>query len=324
MRSFIIIVFLLLYSVTAEDRFGVKGEGWAAWKNLEKTILENKEQEATDLCSGRMRQGFFRFGMENIVNETKSMKPEFIREFTNKANDTLYLIAEIQGRITALIFKKKNKTWLFDDQTEGNFTLPEEAEKWRELGIIRRMLSEIGQRTHYYFANKRDSLVLPNAEAMGISPMLLNYTNPENDQQEEFLLVKGVNYKASPDLLLAISQSPIFGKHYACFEDGTVMTVSKEFFEENKEALGLLDTVQTEKYSAEMSAKLKALLKKLAADNYRERKEARQELQKIGPKAIPFLTKYKNHNDVEVKFSIREILRSFKEKAFRTRPKYEP
>ena len=324
MRSLLLLFLFILSSLWADENFAVKGEGWQAWKHLEKTILEFKEVESLNLCSGRMREGIHNFGMENIVKETKAMQPKFIREFTNKEKDTLYLITEIQGRDTALIFKKENNIWLFDDQTPGNFTLPEEAEKWREIAMLKSLLDQIARQTALYFSDPRESLSIPPPGDMGINPKFTHFLNPETKKAEKFLIVQGVNYQGSSQLLLAVSPTPVFGKYYACFEDGKIRIIGKQFFDLNIEALGLEEKSQALRYDDKTFNKLNQILKNLSTGNYKERKKAKLELTTLGPMTIPFLLKHKDHQELELKLTVQEILDDFEGKAYRTRPKYQP
>ncbi|MCH2208247.1 MAG: hypothetical protein MK132_20580 [Lentisphaerales bacterium] len=319
---FLIFLFISLY-LHAEENAATKGEGWQAWKNLEKTILEFKEQESIDLCSGRMREGFFKFGMENIVKETKAMQPKFIREFTNKEKDTLYLITNIQNRDTVLIFKKQNDIWLFDDQNPGNFTFPEEVKNWQEISRLQSQLKQIAKQTTVYFTSRRNSNVITSPEELDLNPQLMIYYNPENNKEENFLLVKGVNFKASSTLLLAVTEKTIFGKYYACFEDGRVQTISQDFFDKNKNALGLEVSIETVNYSKEITEKLNKLLMTLSNGNYKERKKTRQEFLNSGAEVIPFLEKNKQHQDPEVRLTIQEILKDFDKKITKRRPEYK-
>ena len=322
MRIFFILLLFTLYSLRAEDKYAVKSEGWQAWKHLEKTILTHNEEESLALCSGRMKEGIFKFGMENIVKETKSMQPSFIREFTNKAKDTLYLVTIIQERDTTLIFKKPNDTWLFDEQTPGNFTLPEEAEKWQEINILKAKLDQLGKQVAIYFTEQRDTLTIPPAEQLGVNPNFLKIVNPETQQPEKLLLVRGVTFKASSSLLLASTEKAVFGKYYACFEDGRVQTINKEFFDLNKAAFGMAQHSQATNYTPDMLKKLESILKSLAEGNYKDRKKARQEFTTLGAKVIPFLQTNQNHEDLETKLTIKEILHEIQSKSLVERPQF--
>lgn len=321
MKAIFHIFFFVYFLVSLNaQKESLRGEGWKAWKHLEKTILEYNEEESIALCSGRMREGIFNFGMENIVKETRNMRPTFIREFTNKKKDTLYLITEIHGRDTVLIFKKQKEKWLFDDQNPGNFHSAEEAEKWQEIAMLKYSLEYIAKHVATHFSDSRRNLVIPKPESLSVSHHYINYINPETQKSENILVAQGVDFQSSPQLLLAVSEKPVFGKYYASFEDGRVQTISKEFLQLNADALGL-NKNKIFKFSPEQLNALDTFLNILIHGNYKERKKAKQEFIDFGPKAIPYLKANLDHENLEVRLTIKELLKYYEGKALHKRPK---
>jgi hypothetical protein len=319
--------FFLLFFISCnclllgQDPYSKKGEGWQTWQTLERVISSLNQKETLELCSGRMKEGVIKFGMENIAKETKNMQPEFIREFTNKKNDTLYLITKIQGRITALIFKKGKKLWLFDEQTPGDFTSPKEAEKWPELDQIKSQLRDIAQSMANYFSQSPENPLILSLEEMKLSSQInKTFTNPQNTTKEEFLIVKNVTYKGASDLLLAVTPQPLFGKYYATFEDGHIEIISLDFLQKNNAALGQNKKNNLLNVAPEDAA---AFLKGLAAQTYKERKKTKLAILKKGPIMIPFLKKHSQHPDLEVRLSIQELLISLTQKPSVIRPRLQ-
>ena len=318
MYRLLLVLFLSCLTIFGQEEAVQKGEGWKAWQHLSDTILSNKEAESIALCSGRMKEGFSRFGMQNIVEEVRQMQPEFIRELINKDNDSLYLIAEIQERVTALIFKKKNGIWLFDDQTPGDFKSAAEAESWGELNMLTSSLREVAFIVSNFAANNPGE-VLPQPKRVGLGQEQLAFENPETEKEELFLVVRGVKFEANPVYLLAVTPKPIFGKYYAVFEDGSIKNVDKQFFSLHQDLFGI-DKGNKESYSEKELKLLNLLLTQLGDDSFKVRKKARKEFLELGHFANSFLKIHLEHKDLEVKLTVKELLKSIEQTAIPVRP----
>ncbi|MCM8538325.1 MAG: hypothetical protein NE334_20450 [Lentisphaeraceae bacterium] len=318
MYRIVLCLFLSSLTMFGQEEVAKKGEGWKAWLHLSETILSNKEKESIALCSGRMKEGFSRFGMANIVEEVRQMKPKFIRELINKDKDSLYLIADIQVRITALIFKKKNDIWLFDDQTPGDFKSAAEAESWGELNMLSSSLREVAYIVSNFAANNPGE-PLPEPKRVGLGKEQLTFENPETEKSELFLVVRGVKFETSPAYLLAVTPKPIFGKYYAVFEDGSIKNIEEKFFSSHQGLFGIYKE-QRGSYSEKELDLLNSLLTQLGDGSFKVRKKAKKEFIKLGQFVVPFLNSHAGHKDLEVKLTVKELMKTIKETSVPVRP----
>ena len=83
--------FLLICLFYGQSFAEEKKPAWEAWKKLEKVILANDEKQSIALLSGRMKEGFFRFGMTSINHEVREMEAKYVNEFANKADNSRFL-----------------------------------------------------------------------------------------------------------------------------------------------------------------------------------------------------------------------------------------
>ena len=306
---------LLLSTTYAEDQYAVKGEGWKAWQHMERTILSGKEKKSLELLSGRMKEGFIRFGMDSIMAEVKAMQPVFIREFTNKNKNVLYLIINVQGDERTLMFIKQDKIWTFDDQNNENYKDPEEALNSLTVMQVQNKLKSIGEAVYTHFFTNNKKKILGSPDDMKVDKKNLKYFDPEDKKELDILMVKDLPYEGSANLLLAVTEKPINDSHYAVFEDGSVKSITIQQFKLHLNLDGIKANVKyDQQFDQQYSQKLKDLINGLGAASFKDRKKAKSGLIEEGRKILPFLRKNSQHDDFEVRVSIKEIIKEIENK----------
>ncbi|MCM8528242.1 MAG: hypothetical protein NE327_17090, partial [Lentisphaeraceae bacterium] len=236
MLRLLFLTFLLITFIQAQA-LEQEGHTWKAWKKLEKVILENKEKESIALLSGRMKDGFFRFGMTSINTEVRDMEAQFVREFTNKAQNTSFLTVNVKGEQRTLMFIKSGKEWLFDEQLSEAYTNAEDAAIGFGQFISQQQLKEVYGAVVQY-CNSKNTKRIPPPEEMEFQKDFLTYRDPEDGENKNIFLVRNVDYEGKDNLLLAVTENIIGAAHHAIFEDGRVGTVSKEDFTNHLDVLG--------------------------------------------------------------------------------------
>jgi hypothetical protein len=308
---------LTLSSVSAEDAPKGDSLGFKAWQNLSEVILSGKEKESAELMSGRMLEGFYRFGMQSIMNEVQGMEPVvFVREFTDKKKEKLYLTVNVKGDLRTLIFLKKENVWLFDDQTNLELDTPQSAEEYELRNKVVAQLLKISELVTSYFADAPDSLI-PDKDKLKIGDELLTYTLPTGEKKR-ILLASGCPFKGSGSLLLAVTESKLGETHIALFENGEIAYVHEGFVQQNMQFLNQ-DPSKLAMSDEEFAVKITAL----GADSFKERKAAKLELLKLGAGILSMLEKYKDSKDFEVQISVKEISEALIERQKQARPEYK-
>ena len=313
MLRYIVIFSILLNFSFAEDK---PGESWKAWKKLEEVILANKEQESLALLSGRMKDGFFRFGMTNINNEVRNMEAKFVREFPNDANNTRFLVIDVKGELRTLMFIKEGKEWLFDEQVSEAYTSAEDAAIGLGQFIAQQQLQKVYGAVVSY-CNTNNIKRIPPPEEMKFAKDLLKYRDPASGKLKNIHLVRNVDFVGNFNLLLAVTENIIGAAHHAIFEDNHLGTVTKEQFAEHKDVLGLGENasiVLTEK-------EIEKWVKQLGAAKSKDRKEARDKLLQLDENALKVLVKHRDSDDLEIKLSMKEIIEAISKKSSTKRPK---
>lgn len=311
------IVFILLALLTNAQASEEEGIAWTAWKKLEKVILNNQEKESIALLSGRMKDGFFRFGMASINTEVRNMEAKFVREFSNKVNNTRFLTVNVKGEQRTLMFIKGGKEWLFDEQLSEAYTNAEDAAIGFGQFIAQQKLQDVLNSVVQY-CNSKNTKRIPPPEEMEFSDNFLTYRNPADGTLNNILLVRNVDYEGKNNLLLAVTEKVIGAAHHAIFEDSRVGTASREDFKKHLDVLG------KGKNSALIlkEEQIKQLIKQLGAAKSKERKEAREKLLQLDENALKTLVKFKDSPDLEVKLSMQEIIEAISKKSSTKRPRF--
>lgn len=296
---------------------GEKGPAWESWKKLEKVILESNEKESLALLSGRMKEGFFKFGMASINNEVRAMNTIFKDEFANEKDNTRYIIIDSNGEQRTLMFIKSGKNWLFDEQLSGTYITAEDAAIGFGQFIAQQQMKKVYDAITEYCTVKNLKRIPPPAE-MKLKEEFLTYRDPGNGDMKKIHVVRNVDFEGKFNLLLAVTDDVIGAKHQAIFEDAHYGAVTREQFKEHSKVLGLekSDAIEINQESIEK------LVTQLGNGKSKERKDARQQLMALDETAIKFLTKFVKSPDLEIRLSIGEIIEVLSKKRSKIRPKF--
>ena len=317
MLRLIIILLLTLNCLHAQNDETKESEAWTAWKKLEKVIFENNEKETIALLSGRMKGGFFRFGMTSINTEVRKMEAKFVREFPNKINNTRFLTVNVKGEQRTLLFIKEGKEWLFDEQLSEAYTTAEDAAIGFGQFIAQQKLQDIFNSIVQY-CNSKNTKRIPPPEEMEFEKGFLTYRNPADGKKNNILVVRNVDYEGKSNLLLAVTENIIGAAHHAVFEDNRTGTVSKVDFAKHLDVLG-----KGKNSTIVLSEKqIQILINQLGAKKSKDRKDAREKLLQLDENALKTLVKFKESEDLEVKLSMKEIIEEISKKSSTKRPKF--
>lgn len=315
MFRFIIILSLIL-SIAKAQSAEKEGPVWKAWKKLEKVILDNNEKESIALLSGRMKDGFFRFGMISINTEVRAMEAKFVREFANEVANTSFLTVNVKGEQRTLMFIKSGKEWLFDEQMSEAYTNAEDAAIGFGQFISQQKLKDVLNAVIQY-CNSKNIKRIPPPEEMEFQKDFLTYRNPEDGESSNILLVRNVDFEGKNNLLLAVTENIIGAAYHAVFEDGSIGTVNKENFVKHLDVLGKGENsplVLKEK-------EIQDLVKQLGAAKSKDRKAAREKLLQLDEGALKTLVNFKESPDLEVRLSMEEIIEAISKKSSSKRPR---
>ena len=290
---------------------------WEAWKKLEKVILANDEKQSIALLSGRMKEGFFKFGMTSINNEVRDMQAKFIKEFPNKAKNTRFLIVNVKGEQRTLMFIKEGKEWLFDEQTSESYGNGEDASIALGQFIAHQKLQKVYD-TIVEYCNKNNVKRIPPPKEMNLAKELLTFRDPATGKSKNIKVVRNVNFEGSTKLLLAVTEDILGAAHHAIFEDAHIGTVSKEKYKEHEEVLGIVegDSISLEE------KEINKLVDILGKGKSKERKAAREKLLKLDENSLKHLVKFKESSDLEIRLSMKEIIEFISKKSSKNRPKF--
>ena len=183
---------------------------------------------------------------------------------------------------------------------------------------VKSNLKSIGTSYAMYFTDGLNTFI-PHHSKIDMDPAILTYTHPETQKEKNFLFIMpGYEYSGNSTLVISVTDAPILGKHIAVFEDGHVENISKDQFQRLAPTFGLhlIKTVEA-KLNEETINDLFKLIEKLGAQKYKDRKAAKAAILKLGPDVQKFLVKHQNDPDFEIKVSIKEILKEFKQQVIR-------
>ena len=309
-----VLIFLFVYCqcLSGEDK-----TAWNAWQKLEKFILANDEKQSITLLSGRMKEGFFKFGMTSINNEVRDMEAKFIKEFANEAENTRFLIVDVKGEQRTLMFIKEGKEWLFDEQTSESYGNAEDASIALGQFIAHQKLEKIYNAVARYCQENKVKRIPPPAE-MKLPEDLLTFRDPANGKSKNIKVARNVNFEGSSKLLLAVTEDILGAAHHAIFEDAHIGTVSREKYKEHEEVLGIIESRSIRLEEKEID-RLAGILGK---GKSKERKAAREQLLKLDENSLKFLVKYKDSPDLETRLSMNEIIETISKKSSQSRPEF--
>lgn len=193
---------------------------------------------------------------------------------------------------------RNNRRHVHDDNNSN-------INKLKQIGLACRMYSNVYQEC---FPNELNDL---KTEGFLENDDIYIWTNPKNNEQLPFIYCPGLTESDSVDNMLAAAPMAVDDQREVLWLDGHVKTISeKEFVKNAKEQKWKIPAlVKKEDIPEKTKKQILALIKKLGDKNFQTRKDAKNELKKIGIDAFPFLEEQKNNPDPEVKISIKEILK---------------
>jgi len=312
LKTILLIIILSHQSFANEENVA-----WQAWKKLEKVILANDEKQSLALLSGRMKEGFFKFGMESINNEVQQMQAKFVRELVNKAGNTRFVIVNVQGELRTLMFIKDKEEWLFDEQTSESYDTSEDAAISLGQFIAHQQLTKIYESVVAY-CNKNNVKRIPPPKEMELDKRLLSYRDPATGKSKNIKIIRNVDFVGNSKFLLAVTENIIGAAHHAVFEDARIGIVSREKYKEHKQVLGIIDGDTIVLSEKEINKQISILGK----GKSKERKAAREILLKLDESSLKYMIKHKESDDLETRLSIKEIIEHISKKSSESRPEF--
>jgi prepilin-type processing-associated H-X9-DG protein len=146
---------------------------------------------------------------------------------------------------------------------------------------------------------------------LGNQNQILLWVDPEDSKKQiPFIYCPGLNINTGFGKMVVASPKPVKGKREVAFLDGHVEIMSeKEFIQKAKaQKWKIPGSLKKDDIPAETKKKVLSLLAQLGDKDSVARKKAKAELIEMGDSAYPFLEENKNHNDPEIKMTIKEIL----------------
>jgi hypothetical protein len=279
----------------------LRGDLLASWRTWEMVVQ----------AEGRIT------AIEQLAGDLKAMS---IREMRTNAQGRVELVMEDASRTLELELQALDRRWRFTRLKVYAETAGLDGAAWleaipEELHANARTLKDFSEALELYAADNQGAYPDEIEKLVGYLKQdltLMKWEHPASGTQHTFRYHSGLLPAEAGAAPFALMASP--KGHQDVFMVWASVTDGVALFSGDalKQLLAGLDihdpTFFAEAITAELREQVRTLVMGLQADNFKQRRTAKQGLRALGEVAFPLLREYKNIGDPEVKLTIQEIL----------------